>query len=158
MPDHILDSNRSIFIRRVAVVVQSEAADRACIDYALDAFIEGSLHNVVRAFDIALVHFVWIFAPQTIVGGAVIDDAATFSRQPERTEIAKVSGDELNWKLLQVVTSAGRSNETSNLFAAFEENSNEMRSDESGAACDESFQDRVGIRVDQVSINCLTSS
>ena len=94
--DHVFDSHGGLFVCRLAIRVQSEASDSAGVDYTVDAFIEGSLHNVVRAFDVALIHLVRVFAPQPIVGCAVIDDATTFGRQPERIQISKVSGDELH--------------------------------------------------------------
>jgi hypothetical protein len=58
--------------------------------------------------------------------------------------MAKVSGDELDGEIFEVVATACRSNETLNLFTTFEQNSNKVRSDESGASCDEYFHDYEG--------------
>ena len=80
-----------------------------------------------------------MFGPESIVGGAVINNAAAFRRTPERIKIAEVPGDDLYVETFEIIPAAGRSNETADLFAAFEENSNQMRSDESSAACDECF-------------------
>jgi hypothetical protein len=133
---HVFDRHGSLFIRRLAVIVQAKAAYGAGVDYALNAFIEGSLHDVIGAFDVALINLGRLFAPQTIVGCAVINDATTFGGFPEGIDIAKVSSNEFDCEVPQIIEPAGRAHETSNLFAAFEQNSNEMRSNESSSACD----------------------
>ena len=74
MADHIVYRNRRLFIGGRAVVVESERADGAGIDDALDTFIECSLHYVARAVDVALVHLARISAPQSIICGAMIND------------------------------------------------------------------------------------
>jgi hypothetical protein len=79
----------------------------------------------------------------------MIDHAATFRSAPERIEISQVSGDELYIESFNIVSAARRANETSNLFAAFEQNSNEMRSDKSGSSCDEYAHCRVDVRLEQ---------
>jgi hypothetical protein len=76
----------------------------------------------------------------------MIDDTSAFDGIPERFEIPKVAGDELYRKVVQVIEPAGRAYETANLFAAFEQDSNEMRSDEPSSACYECFHYRFALR------------
>ena len=66
----------------------------------------------------------------------MVDEARALRCLLERSEIAKIAGDEFYGKPVEVIATAGGSNETANLFAAFEKGSNEMRSDESGSTCD----------------------
>src|SRR6266436_5415999 len=47
MSDHVVDSDLCVFTCRSAVVIQSETTDGACVDHAVDAFIESGLHDVV---------------------------------------------------------------------------------------------------------------
>jgi len=84
------------------------------------------LHDVVRAFDVALIHLVGVFGPEAVVGGAVINDAAALNRFSEGIEIAQVAGDEFNWEVLKVIATTGGPYEAVDLFAAFEEDANEM--------------------------------
>ena len=76
----------------------------------------------------------------------MIDEVATFCRSSERVDIAKVSGDELDREILEVISTACRSHETSDLFTTFEQNSDEVRSDEPGSACDKCFHEFYGVR------------
>ena len=79
----------------------------------------------------------------------MIDYTATFGCASQGIEMAKISGDELDRKIFEVVTTACRSNETLNLFTAFEQNSNKVRSDESGSSCDEYGHCGVDVRLRQ---------
>ena len=115
MSDHIVNADRCFFIGGRSVVRQTETTDRACVNNSLDAFVAGRLHYIVRAFDVALIHLVRIFAPETIISGAVIDNASAFDCLPERIQISQVSGDELDEKPVQVVETARRTNETTDV-------------------------------------------
>src|SRR6266404_1541069 len=139
MSDHVVYGNRSVFIRGRAVVIQSEAADGACVDDSLDAFIVSGLHDVVRAFDVGGIHVCGMFDPESIVCRAVIDNAAALGSFSNRVEISEIACYDFDRKLIQVIEPACATSETANLLAAFEQNSNEMRSKEPGSAGDKSF-------------------
>src|SRR5215472_13353608 len=80
MAYHIANRERGIFAGGLAVRVEAETSDGACINDTLCALVEGGLQDVVCAFDIARIHFIGVFAPQAIISRAVIDDPARFCR------------------------------------------------------------------------------
>ena len=61
--------------------------------------------------------------------------------------MAEVTGDELDREIFEVVTTACRSNETSDLFTTFEQNSDEVRSDKPGSSCDKGFHDSMELLI-----------
>src|SRR6185295_1097868 len=102
--NHIVDRYRSVFVCRRAVVIQAETPDRTRIDDPLDLLVKRRLHKVVRAFDVALIHLVWVFGPEAIISSAVINNARAFHGLPERIEIAQVSGDEFYIESFEVIS------------------------------------------------------
>jgi hypothetical protein len=69
----------------------------------------------------------------------MINGVTAFNGLSKRIEIAKISGDELDVQTVEIILLAGRSSEAADLFAAFEQNSNEMRAYESSTACYQSL-------------------
>ena len=107
MADHVVQLDRAVFIRRQAVLPHSDRSDRAGVNNLLHAGFAAGRKQIARAADVVVVDVLRISGPEAVVGGNVIDAAATLDAAQQRAQILEIADGDLAAKCFDIRFAAG---------------------------------------------------
>lgn len=138
MANHVVQADRAVFVRRLAVASHSDRSYRACIYYLLNSRFAASGKQISRTSDVDVINVLWILGPKPIIGGDVVDLPATLYTAQERNQVSKIANYDLAAKSFNVIPAAGIPDKDSDTLPFLQQQSHNMTAYEAGGSCYES--------------------